>query len=155
MGISNDFLNVILSGHLRDNLEVLFRNELLLAAGTGNEKLVVHNKLVRGDRIYWLDRSHNDPHENSFFDLMDSFIEYLNRTCYTGITGYEFYYTLYEKGCFYKKHLDQFQNNGNRAYSMVMYLNPEWVLADGGQLCIHHAGHEQHISPMNGKKRIL
>jgi SM-20-related protein len=151
VGISEDFLNTILSGHLKDNLIGLFKNKLLHAAGTGNETLVVHNKLVRGDSIYWLDRKHNDPHENSFFDLMDSFIEYLNRTCYTGITGYEFHYTLYEKGSFYTKHLDQFQNNGSRAYSMIMYLNTGWVLADGGELCIHHYDHEQHIAPMSGK----
>jgi SM-20-related protein len=151
VGISEDFLSLALSGHLKDNLIALFKDKLMLAAGTGNDTLVIHNKLVRGDSIYWLDRKHNDPHENAFFDLMDSFIEYLNRTCYTGITGYEFHYTLYEKGAFYKKHLDQFQNNGSRAYSMIMYLNAGWVLADGGELCIHHAGHEQRISPTNGK----
>jgi SM-20-related protein len=151
VGISENFLSTILSGHLKDNLIGLFQNKLLCAAGTGNETLIVHNKLVRSDSIYWLDRKHNDPHENSFFDLMDSFIEYLNRTCYTGITGYEFHYTLYEKGSFYTKHLDQFQNNGNRAYSMIMYLNTDWVLADGGELCIYHHDHEQYIAPMSGK----
>jgi SM-20-related protein len=151
VGVSENFLSATLSGHLKDNLTALFKDKLLHAAGTGNEKLIVHNKLVRGDSIYWLDRKHNDPHENSFFDLMDGFIEYLNRTCYTGITGYEFHYTLYEKGSFYTRHLDQFQNNGNRAYSMIMYLNADWVLADGGELCIHHHDHEQHIAPMNGK----
>jgi SM-20-related protein len=151
VGISEDFLNPILSGYLKDNLVGLFQDKLLYAAGTGNDTLIVHNKLIRGDSIYWLDRKHNDPHENSFFNLMDSFIEYLNRTCYTGITGYEFHYTLYEKGGFYTKHLDQFQNNGSRAYSMIMYLNKDWVLADGGELCIYHHDYEQHIAPMSGK----
>ncbi|AMR30926.1 proline hydroxylase [Mucilaginibacter sp. PAMC 26640] len=151
VGISEDFLTAALSGHLKNNLETLFAGKLLQAAGTGNNTLVSHNKLIRGDRIYWLDRKHNDTYENAFFDFMDSFIAYLNRTCYTGITGYEFHYTLYEKGRYYKKHLDQFQNNGKRAYSMIMYLNAGWVLADGGELCIHHPDHEQRISPMNGK----
>ncbi|WP_240049225.1 2OG-Fe(II) oxygenase [Mucilaginibacter psychrotolerans] len=151
VGISENFLSTALSGHLKDNLVCLFENKLLLAAGTGNETLVAHNKLVRGDSIYWLGREHNDPHENSFFDLMDEFVEYLNRTCYTGITGYEFHYNLYEEGAFYKKHIDQFQQNGTRAYSMIMYLNADWVLADGGELCIHHAGREQLIAPTNGK----
>lgn len=151
VGISADFLSTALSAHLKDNLAVLFKNKLLIAAGTGNKDLVAYDKRVRGDSIYWLDRKHNDPHENSFFDLMDRFIAYLNRTCYTGITGYEFHYTLYNTGSFYKKHLDQFQQNGSRAYSMIMYLNEDWVLADGGELCIYHSDHEQRISPMNGK----
>jgi len=151
VGISDNFLGKVLSGHLKDNLVALFEARAMQTAGTGNQEAAIMDTLVRGDSIYWLDRKHNDRHENSFFDLMDAFIAYLNRTCYTGITGYEFHYTLYPTGSFYKKHLDQFQHNGSRAYSMIMYLNPDWILADGGELCIHHAGHQQRIAPMNGK----
>ena len=73
-------------------------------AGTGNETLVVHDKLVRSDMFYWLDRKHNNTNENDFFDLMDSFVSYLNSTCYTGITGYEFHYT-YMKGAVFTKNI--------------------------------------------------
>jgi SM-20-related protein len=151
VGIAEDFLSIALAGHLKDNLALLFKDKLMHTAGTGNDTLIVHNKLVRGDQIYWLDREHNDPHENDFFILMDKFVAYLNSTCYTGITGYEFHYTLYEKGSFYKRHLDQFKNNSSRAYSMIMYLNADWQPADGGELCIYHTGYLQHISPINGK----
>ncbi len=129
----------------------LYDNEELLHAGTGNNITVNRDTKMRGDKIYWLDRIHNNASENDFFDLIDHFIAYLNRTCYTGITGYEFHYTLYEKGSFYKKHLDQFRNNKSRAYSMIMYLNSDWQQQDGGELCIHHAHHLQNISPMQGK----
>jgi SM-20-related protein len=101
--------------------------------------------------IYWLDRSHDDVYENDFFELMDSFVKYLNETCYTGITGYEFHYALYEEGRFYKKHLDQFRTDGSRQYSMIMYLNADWKLSDGGELCIHQNGSLQNISPVNRK----
>lgn len=152
VGIAEDFLSEILASHLKENLTALFKEKQLRSAGTGNDILVVHNKLVRSDKIYWLDRSHNDPWENTFFDLMDNFVNYLNSTCYTGITGYEFHYTLYEKGSFYKKHLDQFGNNESRKYSMVMYLNKDWKQDDGGELCIHHTAENlQNISPVNGK----
>lgn len=70
----------------------------------GNDALAVFNHLTRIDKIYWLDRKHNNTAENDFFDLVDRFVEHLNQTCYTGITGYEFHYTLYEPGAFYKKH---------------------------------------------------
>lgn len=151
VGIADLFLNETLSGHLKNNLTRLYQGNQLLSAGTGNETIVVPDKLFRSDRIYWLDRSHNDPHENAFFDLMDGFVSYLNSTCYTGITGYEFHYTLYEKGSFYKKHLDQFRTNTSRQYSMIMYLNADWQLADGGELCVHHADGLQNIPPMDGK----
>jgi SM-20-related protein len=103
VGIANHFLSLALAADLKANLIALYQKNMLLAAGTGNDTLVSHNHLVRGDSIYWLDRKHNDPHENDFFNLMDSFVSHLNSTCYTGITGYEFHYTLYDKGSFYKK----------------------------------------------------
>ena len=151
VGIADHFLSESLAGNLKANLRKLFENKLLLAAGTGNETIVSHNKLVRGDSIYWLDRKHNDIHEIEFFDLMDRFVGYLNSTCYTGITGYEFHYTLYEKGSFYRRHLDQFRNNGSRQYSMVMYLNSDWQEIDGGELRIYESGSTQNIAPVNGK----
>ena len=151
VGIANDFLSTTLSGHLKANLIKLYSDQQLLLAGTGNNALLQHDKLLRSDKIYWLDRAHNDRHENSFFDLMDSFVLFLNSTCYTGITGYEFHYALYEKGSFYKKHLDQFKSNKSRAFSMIMYLNGNWQQEDGGELCIYHADHQQIISPQNGK----
>lgn len=120
-------------------------------AGTGNNALVTQNKLYRSDQIYWLDKSHNDPNENLFFELMDKFVLYLNSTCYTGITAYEFHYALYDTGSFYKKHVDQFQNNDSRQYSMIMYLNADWQTGDGGELCIHQHGTTQNINPTQGK----
>ena len=151
VGIADDFLSKILSAHLKENLIALYTNKQLLLAGTGNLTGLTHDKLTRSDKIYWLDREHNNVHENSFFELMDSFVKYLNSSCYTGITGYEFHYTLYEKGSFYKRHLDQFRNNKSREYSMIMYLNDNWQQQDGGELCVFHSDHLQTIAPRNGK----
>ncbi len=151
VGIAESFLNKHLAGHLKENLLALYKENQLLSAGTGNNQKAEYNKLFRSDIIYWLDRKHNNPHENSFFDLMDNFVEHLNATCYMGITSYEFHYTLYETGSFYKKHLDQFRNNDSRKYSMIMYLNEEWQEKDGGELCIHYQDKLQNISPDNGK----
>ena len=122
-----------------------------MAAATGNANKLVHNAAVRSDSIYWLDRKHQDKYENEFFDLIEDFIKYLNSSCYTGITGYEFHYSLYETGSFYKKHLDQFKNNSGRKYSLISYLNKNWIEEDGGQLLIHHADKDQKISPTQGK----
>lgn len=151
VGITKDFLSLALAANLKDNLLKLFKDQQLLSAGIGNNLLVSQDKLIRSDVIYWLDRAHNNPYENDFFDLMDKFVLYLNQTCYTGITGYEFHYTLYEPGTFYAKHIDQFQNNGSRQYSMIMYLNADWKTEDGGELCIYQDETLQNISPDSGK----
>lgn len=152
VGISQNFLNTGLASRLKKNLTDLYGNHELRVAGTGNELLPLVNRTVRSDMIYWLDRKHKNPDENAFFDLMDLFVTHLNRTCYTGITGYEFHYALYEKDSFYKKHLDSFRNDDRRKYSMILYLNEGWVAADGGELCIHHPNKTiQLIAPEAGK----
>jgi SM-20-related protein len=151
VGIAEHFLNESLAGYLKENLKNLFAQNKMHLGGTGNNAIVDHNNLVRGDIIHWLDRAHNDDHENSFFDLMDLFVKYLNENCYTGINSYEFHYTLYQQGTFYKKHMDRFQNNDSRKFSMIMYLNTDWIAGDGGELCIHHEAGLQNISPLNGK----
>ena len=148
VGTVSNFLSTALSAHLVDNINTLYAGDLLLSAGTGNNKLVNHDKLIRSDKIYWLDRLHNNIRENAFFDLMDSFVSHLNKSCYAGITGYEFHYTLYEKGSFYKRHLDNFKQNGTRAYSMIMYLNAE---VSGGALRIYQDNGSHDISPNAGK----
>jgi SM-20-related protein len=151
VGIAENFLSKSLSLHLKENLVTLCANKQLQAAGTGDTANVKYDDLFRSDSIYWLDRKHNDIHENSFFDLMDSFVSFLNASCYTGITGYEFHYALYEEGSFYKKHLDQFRGNDSRKYSMIMYLNENWKQNDGGELCIHHEDRIENITPLSGK----
>ena len=151
VGLIDDFLREDLSSKLKENLLILLLDKRLKDSGIGSNSNFLTNKLIRSDIIYWLDRKHNNIHENSFFDLIDEFVKYLNMTCYTGITGYEFHYAYYKKGSSYKRHLDQFRDNQNRAYSMIMYLNDNWIPSDGGQLCIYHQNVSQIISPINGK----
>ena len=149
----------IVAHFLTDELALLLKNNLIahqkllhLKTGRiGNDDAILKDVLIRSDKILWLDPTNKDVTEMKFFKLMDEFILHLNQTCYTGITGYEFHYTIYEKGSFYKKHIDQFQNNSDRAFSMILYLNIDWKIADGGELCIHHSDHIQNISPTNGK----
>jgi SM-20-related protein len=124
VGTVKNFLSPILSAHLVDNINLLYADDRLLSAGTGNNLLVTHNKLTRNDKIYWLDRLHNNSYEN------------------------EFHYTLYETGSFYKRHLDNFKHNGTRAFSMIMYLN---IDVDGGSLRIYQDDSSQDITPNAGK----
>lgn len=151
VGIAGNFLPDALASKLTSNLLNLYDQNRMSSAGTGSSGNVSHDKKNRGDSIYWLDRNHNNKDENDFFDHMDAFIDYLNCQCYTGIKSYEFHYTLYQPGTFYKRHLDQFQNSTNRAFSIISYLNRNWKKSDGGELCIHHKKEEQRISPTNGK----
>lgn len=151
VGISANFLTNDLAENLKINLLSLLEQKLMFAAGTGNAEKLAHNNSIRSDSIYWLDRKHDNKFENEFFDHIEDFIRYLNHSCYAGIKGYEFHYSLYEIGSFYKKHLDQFQNNQSRQYSLISYLNNDWKEEDGGNLLIHQLNNNQEISPTQGK----
>ena len=152
VGVAENFLSQSLSENLKTNLTNLYTENKLLAAKIGSFDNAVKSADIRSDRIYWLDKAHDDPFENAFFEVMDAFILHLNRTCYTGITGCEFHYTMYEPDSFYKKHLDQFQDNASRQYSIIIYLNENWLEGDGGELCIYHADDSiQIVAPLNGK----
>lgn len=151
VGISDHFLSDDLANHLKDNLLALHNKKLMVAAGVGNNEKFNQDNAVRGDSIYWLDRENDNEYENDFFDQIDDFIKYLNRSCFAGINAYEFHYSMYETGTFYKKHLDQFNNNPGRKYSMISYLNADWQEADGGELLIHQPYNNKKISPIQGK----
>nr|WP_315200003.1 2OG-Fe(II) oxygenase [uncultured Flavobacterium sp.] len=151
VGISENFLSNDLANNLKQNLSSLNKNSLLAQAGIGNSEKLSYDGAIRSDSIYWLDKKNNNAFENEFFVQIEAFILYLNQSCYAGITGYEFHYSLYEAGDFYLKHLDQFKNNPSRKYSMISYLNSDWQESDGGELLIHQLGNNQKISPTQGK----
>ena len=151
VGIAEHFLSDSLASGLKQNLINLNQQNLLITAGTGNSNAILYDSAVRSDSIYWLDKKNNNPFEIEFFALIDGFIEFLNKSCYAGITAYEFHYSLYESGDFYLKHLDQFKTNPSRKYSMISYLNANWQESDGGELLIHQPAGNQKIAPTQGK----
>ncbi len=151
VGLVENFLDEALAQKLRENLLKLRQENRLSDAGIGNNAKLIADKKSRSDKIFWLDRKHNNPAENDFLNVVDQYVEFLNATCFTGITGYEFHYALYESGAFYKRHLDQFKDNKRRAFSMITYLNQNWTEKDGGKLCVYHPDREQLITPTSGK----
>jgi SM-20-related protein len=147
VGIAPKFLTARLSNGLQQNIIQLQKDNLMTAAGIGNEEVKDADQKMRSDKIYWLDKKHDNVYEQEFLLHAENFIEYLNRTCYTGINAYEFHYAVYEEGSFYKRHKDQFKNNSNRKYSLISYLNNDWLAGDGGQLQVYQNDTVQQISP--------
>ncbi len=148
IGIDFGFLDETLTSGLYDNIIKIKKNELLIPAGIGNGDERDQEQKMRSDTIYWLDKSHGNVYEQEFLQLVEDFIAHLNMTCYTGINEYEFHYAVYEQGSFYKRHKDQFKNNNSRKYSLISYLNQDWLEQDGGQLLIYQNDTVQKILPL-------
>ncbi len=151
IGISDLFLTARLAGLLQKHVGKLHTEDRLISAGIGNNKLHDLNAKIRGDKIHWLDRKNNQSDELEFLDFIEEFIQYLNKTCYTGINAYEFHFAVYDEGSFYKRHKDQFRSDSNRKFSLITYLNHDWVNADGGQLWVHQNDETTKIIPNNRK----
>lgn len=147
LGVAPLFLNAALCNGLRSNIAQLQKDAMMMPAGIGNDLIRNNVNQTRNDQVYWLDKTHENVFEAEFLLLVDDFIAYLNRTCYTGINGSEFHYAVYETGSYYKRHKDQFKNDSNRKFSLVAYLNQQWVEEDGGQLWIHREDEIQKILP--------
>ena len=71
VGISNSFLSYELALQLKGNLIALYQQEELALAGIGNDHLLSHNKEIRRDKIFWLDRANENEYEHVFFDFID------------------------------------------------------------------------------------
>ena len=123
-----------------------------------NEKVI---KSIRGDKIRWIDESNQNQVEEIFFEKVNDFIQYLNRTCYMGIEEKEFHYAIYPEGTYYQRHVDAFKNDDRRTLSMVFYLNDEdWKEDFGGQLALYlpkEDGTEETINilPVAGRLAIF
>ncbi|UKN02347.1 2OG-Fe(II) oxygenase [Paracrocinitomix mangrovi] len=135
---------------LRKALLSRYNNDNFRHAGIGDKFNLTKVASIRSDKIHWLNVNTEIPAELSFFAKIEGFIQYLNRTCYAGINSHEFHYAVYEPGTFYQRHVDQFNADDRRKFSMVLYLNDEWIEGNGGELMIYKNG-DHKIDPIPGR----
>lgn len=147
IGLCEHFLSKELATLLQQDLQDLDRDNRMFAAGIGNNDIKDAKQKTRGDRIFWLDKKNNSINEKAFMEQVEDFIDYLNKTCYTGINAYEFHYALYDTGSYYHRHKDQFKNNTDRKYSLINYLNDDWLETDGGELLVYQGEKTDTILP--------
>ncbi len=89
---------------------------------------------IRSDSTLWLDPLSPPEELKEVFDFLEALKESLNRSLYLGLREYETHLSLYPPGTFYKTHRDCFQKDSSRVVSFILYLNPNWIPGDGGEL---------------------
>lgn len=105
------------------------------SAGIGREQDHALNTFVRTDQICWIDGSSDAGRE--WLAWSAALQTYLNRRLFLGLFSFESHFAHYGPGDFYKKHVDAFKGEANRVLTVVVYLNPDWVLEDGGELVLY------------------
>ncbi|MFT5162312.1 MAG: SM-20-related protein [Alteromonadaceae bacterium] len=115
--------------------DCITRQAEFTAAGIGRQQDRQLQPAVRNDKTLWLD-GHAQA-QQGFLQLMNTIRLSVNRHFYMGLFDYECHYASYQKGDFYKKHLDAFKGRSNRVFSTVCYLNTP---AQGGELLLYAQG---------------
>jgi SM-20-related protein len=102
---------------------------------------LVQDRRVRRDKIAWLDGV-TEP-QNLLFQTFGTLMVGLNQRLYLGLKRFEAHYATYHPGDFYKRHVDSFRGRSSRMVSLVMYLNEDWGLEDGGELRLFHPENDE------------
>jgi SM-20-related protein len=143
-----------LSPALRARLDHGCRESAAFApARVGRGEQRTHNAGIRGDVIRWLDDSKTA--DRSFLTVMEELRIGLNQQLFLGLLHYECHYAIYGVGAHYDRHLDTLSGQQNRLLSTVVYLNDEWIPADGGELLLYRPGTPSPIATILPKPGLM
>jgi len=139
-----------------DELNRYFREGDFKDAGIGAAHQFQVQKEIRKDKIRWIDPNAAGDASRTFVQKLRYLMQFINRTCYLGLKDFEMHYTVYPKGAFYKRHLDQFKVSDHRRLTFLCYLNKDWAVSDGGLLRLYLKNHDGQeipfdISPLAGR----
>lgn len=118
-------------------LNAYFQNKQFKLATVGN----VHNQQntnIRQDIISWIeDKDKSNQAVYDYLHHMQAFQQEVNQELFLSLKEFECHFAQYDKGGFYKKHLDSFKLNNKRQITTITYLNENWNTNNGGELKIY------------------
>lgn len=132
-----DFLPAAHVHALAAELRERFTHGEFRAAGVGSGQRHRLQPELRGDQVHWLDEHAQTTAQAAYFSALEDLRCAINRELFLGLFRFEGHMAVYPPGSFYRRHLDQFQYDGQRKVSAILYLNPDWRELDGGQLRIY------------------
>ena len=106
-------------------------------AGVGQSDRFALCDQIRTDRVMWLEPGKTAGIMGHYLDVIDEMRLAINRELLLGLFEFEGHAAIYPPGTYYRKHLDQFQNDDLRTVTVILYLNDNWRYEDGGQLRIY------------------
>ena len=125
-------------------------------AGIGREQQLMLNEIVRSDEICWITGESKAGKE--WLQWANQLQVYLNRSLFLGLFSFESHFAHYARGDFYKRHVDAFKGEANRILTIVVYLNPDWGVDDGGELVLYIDEHDMtgiKVTPLMGTVAVF
>jgi SM-20-related protein len=153
--VTPDFISPQRVGQLREEAERIWDTGGFRHAGVGRGTGLKVRPEVRTDRVSWLDPHAVSLAQRLYLQAVEELRQAINRTMFLGLFDFEGHLAMYPPGGYYRKHLDQFNDIGERAVTCVLYLNRNWVREDGGQLLLYTDPHApsqyEEILPLGGQ----
>jgi SM-20-related protein len=107
-------------------------------------------KGIRSDETCWLDRGTQNLAQAKLWKKIDLLKQAFNRGLFLGLTDFQGHYASYPEGGSYQRHRDCHRSDSNRVVSLIIYLNRDWVSADGGRLRVYADESFQDVDPVGG-----
>ena len=152
--VTEQFLPAALVERLHEETLALWEGGGFRRAGIGRGERLQFRPSVRNDWVHWLQPGVSSPAQQACLDRIEGLRLTLNQSLMLGLFEYEGHLALYPPGARYHRHLDQFLGIGTRTVTCVLYLNRDWLAADGGQLRIYtdpaDESHYREVLPTGG-----
>jgi SM-20-related protein len=107
---------------------------------------------VRGDHIVWLEPADAPAALRPALDVFDALLTAGNRDLWLGLRDYEVQAARYPPGARYDWHVDAFRGDPRRRLTALLWLNPGWVPAHGGELLIDGG---DPVAPLAGRGAVF
>ena len=95
-----------------------------------------HQMLERSQMQSWISSGDSEA-SSSWLIWAGELQNYLNKHLFLGLSSFESHYAHYRLGDFYKRHYDSFKGQAGRKLSIIVYLNRDWLVGEGGELVLY------------------
>lgn len=149
--VQENFFSKDLILNLKETLTVIHQQGDLKQAGIGRKDNFHIEHSIRSDEISWFDENNLKESQKIFLTITQQLQESINEKFYLGLFELEVHFALYAPNAFYKRHLDQHENQDTRVITVITYLNENWKDEDGGELQLYlKDGKTMTVSPNAG-----
>jgi SM-20-related protein len=135
--VADDALPASLAQELRLEALKRWQEGLFHPAHIGSQLANRRDAGIRGDNICWLEAGDPHPSVAGFYAWAAQLQSLLNREFFLGLKWLECQFARYDCGAGYARHVDQHTASPARKISVVLYFNPDWQPAHGGELCLY------------------
>jgi SM-20-related protein len=110
-------------------------------AAIGRSRDQTKNTFVRSQKLSWINQ--DSIASTAWLQWAAHLQTYLNLHLFMGLFSFESHYSHYAPDDFYQRHYDAFKSKSGRTLSIIIYLNKDWLLSDGGELVLYQDNNDK------------